>query len=503
MKLRISLLSFFLTLSLLCLAQKSKKREFRGAWIQTAFQSQYTRMQQDSMQNYFIKLLDNLKECKINAVIFQMRPSADAFYLSDVEPVSRFLTGTQGVWNQKQWDPALFVLEECHKRNIEFHAWLNPYRVTTSATETLHPEHIYFKHPSWFVEYGGKKYFDPGQPQCRKFYRDVIIDIATRYDVDGIHMDDYFYPYPIAGVEFPDEASFLTYHEKQGFSENERDDWRRSNVDILIKSIHEDLILLKPWVRFGISPFGIYRNNRSWAEGSKTNGLQNYDDLYADVLKWTENGWIDYLIPQLYWEIGHTAADYTTLCNWWNKHNNDIPLYIGQSISRSLDQGDDLSESDDHFSDKIEQTRELEFIDGNCFWYGYQIDNNEHKIADVLKDKYHKYEALIPQYERIDTESPDRGKRPRTKWDDKGYKLYWDEVKDDNPMQDTYYYCVYSFPRGEKKDFDNPKYLVATTKEPFYYMPYKKTRRRHTYYVTVVDRMHNESKPSKRQRVRL
>ena len=490
-------------LSIPALAQRSAKREFRGAWIHTVHQGHYMDMDEQTMKAYFIDLLDKLKAANTNAVLFQMRPAADAFYLSKLEPVSRYLTGEQGTWHKTPWDPAQFVLEECHKRNMEFHAWLNPYRVTTSPKDKLHPDHIYYKHPSWFLSYGGQIYFDPGQPQCRKFFRQVVLDIATRYDVDAIHMDDYFYPYP-KEEEFPDEASFLTYHKKQGFTADQREDWRRNNVDILIKSIHEDLAKAKPWVRFGISPFGIYRNKKSWEGGSNTNGLENYDGLFADVLLWTEQGWIDYLIPQLYWQIGHKAADYTTLANWWNEYHNDIPLYIGQSITRSLDdKQNSFLMTHEHLTEKMKISRELPNVEGNCWWAGYQLVKNENDFHEVLSKEFQREIALIPAYTHIDPIAPKHTTRPKACWTTEGYELQWKAMHDENPMQDAYYYCVYRFPKGVKKDFENPAYLVATTKENSYLLPYTKSGEKYSYYVTVVDRMHNESKPSKRQRVKL
>ena len=322
-------------------AQRAPKREFRGAWIHTVNQDRYQQMTPGQTMAYFDALLDTLQQDGINAVIFQVRPQADAFYASELEPWSRFLTGTQGEAPEPFWDPLAYMIEACHARNMELHAWLNPYRVC-STSQTLAADHIYFKHPEWFVEYGDQILFDPGLPQSRKFIREVVADIVTRYDVDAIHMDDYFYPYPVGAAAFPDDISFATYGEKMGFGPDERADWRRQNVNILIKSLHETIRSIKPWVRFGISPFGIYRNRRSTPDGSgsDTRGLQNYDDLYADVLLWTREGWVDYLIPQLYWEIGHKAACFETLIEWWNDVPNGRHLYIGQSVDRTMNAHD-------------------------------------------------------------------------------------------------------------------------------------------------------------------
>ncbi|MEG2179365.1 MAG: family 10 glycosylhydrolase [Bacteroidales bacterium] len=484
-------------------ADTAPKREFRGTWVQTVHQSHYSGMNRSEMKSYFKKMLDDLQNAGINVLIFQIRPSADAFYPSDLEPWSRFLTGKQGRAPQTEWDPTAFLIDECHKRNIEFHAWLNPYRVTASANEQLSEDHIYNQHPEWFVKYDGKLYFDPGQPQCRKFFRNVIKDIITRYDVDAIHMDDYFYPYPVKGQRFPDEASFQAYHKKMNFSTSQLGDWRRQNVNILIKSIHEDIRSLKPWVRFGISPFGIYRNKKSDPQGSLTNGLQNYDDLYADVLRWTEEGWIDYLIPQLYWECGHKAADYDILIDWWNQNSNNTHLYIGQSISRSLDDNRNLTSADNHFNRKISKTRQSENISGNCFWYAYQIMDNEKKVADILKTKYHATPTLLPAYTHIDSEAPKEVRKVKTRWTENGYEMQWKRRDTDDEMQKQIYFCIYRFKRGEKRDLNNSENLIATTRDTYYLLPYEDGKNRFDYVVTSVDRMHNESKKGARKKVKL
>ena len=268
-------------------AEEHPKREFRGAWIHTVGQGRYREMNRDSMQGYFDRMLDSLQHIGINAVIFQVRPAADAFYSSQLEPWSKYFTGSQGVAPDPVWDPLQYLIDQCHARNMELHAWLNPYRVSTNADEPLAPSHIYYKHPEWFVQYGQQLYFDPGLPECREFIGKVVDDIVTRYDVDAIHMDDYFYPYPIAGRDFPDDDSYARY----GNGMN-RGDWRRENVNRLIEELSGIIKARKPWVRFGISPFGIYRNQKSDPDGSATNGLQNYDELYADVLLWSRNGWV-------------------------------------------------------------------------------------------------------------------------------------------------------------------------------------------------------------------
>ena len=260
------------------------KHEFRGAWLHIIGQGQYAKQSTAENKAYLIKILDQLKASGCNAVIWQIRPQADAAYVSDIEPWSRWITGTAGKAPDPLWDPLQFMIDECHKRGMELHAWINPYRVTSGSSDKPAKGHVYYEHPEWFVKYAdGKIYFDPGLPESRNFIDKVVRDILTRYDVDAIHMDDYFYPYPKDDVPFPDQKSF----EKYGAGFTNKGDWRRHNVDLLIEQLHNTIHELKPWVQFGISPFGIWRNKKNDPDGSDTNGLQCYDALYADCPSWT------------------------------------------------------------------------------------------------------------------------------------------------------------------------------------------------------------------------
>lgn len=255
---------------------------------------------------------------------------------------------------------------------MELHAWLNPYRVTTNAKQTLPKGHIYHKHPERFVRYDGKLYFNPGLPENREFIGKVVEDIVSRYDIDAIHFDDYFYPYPAKGKDFDDAAAFAKYGKGMA-----RDDWRRHNVDLLIEELNTRIKKLKPWVRFGISPFGIWRNKTSDPRGSDTNGLQNYDALYADVLLWEEKGWIDYLLPQLYWELDHKAASSRILADWWNENSgHNRHLYIGQDVERCMSKGE--------LGEKVEISRSRQNVAGNCWWPGYSVTRNSGGVADSL-----------------------------------------------------------------------------------------------------------------------
>lgn len=501
----IFLFLFICIFSFVSFSQTVPKREFRGAWIHVIGQNQYKEIRPNEMKVYFIHLLDRLQACNINAVVFQVRPAADAFYYSEIEPWSRYLTGVQGQAPATNFDPMAFVLEEAHKRNMEFHAWLNPYRVTASENDVLCESHSYYQHPERFIKYGKQIFFDPGLPENRSHICSVVKDIVGRYDVDAIHMDDYFYPYPIAGEPFHDENSFNRYAPAQGFDRNRLGDWRRNNVNLLIEQIKQAILVTKPWVRFGISPFGIYRNRKNTQDGSgsNTNGLQNYDELYADVLLWVKKGWIDYCIPQLYWEIGHQAADYETLIDWWSKNRYDRPLYIGQSIDRTVKASDLKFPLQNQLPRKMQCVRSLPEIAGICWWSGYDIVRNNGGIADSLQNHYHAYPALIPAYTHLHKKAPKDVKSLKAEWVSYGYLLHWQRNGNPQDPEKAHYYVIYCFKNSEKVNLNDPSKIVAITRNTSYLLPYDKGKIKYKYVVTSVDRFHNESPKGKSKKVKL
>ena len=465
------------------------KREFRGAWIQ-AVNGQFRGIPTEKLKQTLIDQLNSLQGAGINAIIFQVRPEADALYASQLEPWSRFLTGVQGQAPSPYWDPMQFMIDECHKRGMEFHAWINPYRVKTSLKSELSANHQYNIHPEWFVTYNNQLFFDPALPESRRHICMVVADIVSRYDVDAIHMDDYFYPYPAKGMDFPDDASFARY----GGGFTNRADWRRSNVNILIQKIHETIRGLKPWVKFGISPFGIYRNEKNDPLGSKTNGLQNYDDLYADVLLWARNGWVDYNIPQIYWQIGHPAADYETLVKWWAKNTENRPLFIGQSVMNTIQNADPKNPSMNQLPRKMALERAYQTIGGSCQWPASAVVENAGKYRDALVQEYHKYPALVPVFDFMDDKAPGKVRKVKKVWTEDGYMLFWTPPKAKDEMDRAVQYVVYRFGDKEKVNIDDASHIVAVTRNNFYKLPYKDGKNKYRYVVTALDRLHNESK---------
>lgn len=401
---RMAYLLLFLALPALMNAQ-APKHEFRGVWIATVdnidWPSKAARSSSALQKQEFISLLDMHVRNGMNAVVMQIRPAADAFFPSSYEPWSEWLTGKQGRPPSPYYDPLEFMITETHKRGLEFHAWFNPYRaVFKIGTSSIAPTHITRIHPEWFLTYGDKRYFDPGNPLARRFVTDIVTDVVERYDLDAIHFDDYFYPYRIAGKEFPDQAGYL----KWGKGMN-KEDWRRSNVDTIIRMLGETIKKTNPRVQFGISPFGIWRNKSKDPEGSDTKGGQtNYDDLYADILLWLKNGWIDYVVPQLYWEIGHKLADYETLIEWWSKHGYGRNIYIGHGIYRA---GTNAAWKDpNEIPAQLEMLREYPEFQGSVYFSSKSFTRNPNGWNDSLRNNFYKYPALPPPLKWIDSIAP-------------------------------------------------------------------------------------------------
>lgn len=470
------------------------KREFRGAWIQ-AVNAQFQGMSRETMQETLTYQLNELQKDGVNAIIFQVRPECDALYKSNIEPWSRFLTGTQGV--NPGWDPLAWMVTECHKRGMEIHAWINPYRAKTKGTTALAANHVCVKNPQSYFEYSGQYILNPGIPANRVYICKVAADIVERYDIDGFHIDDYFYPYPVAGESIPDAAQFAQYN-TGGFKDVR--DWRRDNVNLFVKQLCETIHSVKPWVKFGVSPFGIYRNKKSDpVNGSDTNGLQNYDDLYADVLLWVNNGWVDYCVPQLYWEIGHKAADYATLINWWNRFCANRPLYIGEDIERTAKNADLQNPNQNQMPAKYKLHDKMKNVQGTVLWYAKAAVDNIGNYGTMLRHNYWRYPALQPSMPFIDGDAPGKVRKMKPVWTADGYMLFWTAPKGKSWKDKAVKYVVYRFAKGEKLNTEDPSKIVCVTEDTYCKLPYLDGKSRYVYAVTALDRMQNESKVVKKK----
>ncbi len=472
-------------------AQSAPKREFRGAWIQF-INGQFQGMSRDQMQANLTGQLNALQQCGVNTIIFQVRGEADAFYASPYEPWSRFLTGRQGQAPAPYWDPLAWMVDECHKRGMELHAWINPFRAKTKGTTALAMNHPYMQNPARFFEYDGLYIFDPGLAENREYICKIAADIVRRYDVDGFHIDDYFYPYPAAGRLIPDDNTFARFNSGM----TDRADWRRHNVNSFISMLHDTLRSVKPWVKFGVSPFGIYHNRRSGGNipGSETTGLQNYDDLYADVLLWINKGWVDYTIPQIYWEIGHKAADYDRLIRWWASNASGRPLVIGQDVERTVKAADLNNPAVNQMPEKFRLQRSLPGVAGSCLWYSAAVVRNEGNYATALQKIYHTTPALQPAMPFIDDKAPGKPRKVKAMWMPDGYYLFWTAPKARTALDEARFYAVYRFAPGEKVNLSSAAHLVAVTPQTIMKLPYTDGRVKYTYVVTALDRLQNESK---------
>ncbi|MFZ4139584.1 glycoside hydrolase family 10 protein [Streptomyces griseoincarnatus] len=312
--------------------------EMRGVWVATVTNRDWPSRPGLGARQQRAELLahlDTAVRARLNTVMLQVRPTADALWPSPHEPWSQYLTGTQGT--DPGWDPLGTAVAEAHARGLELHAWFNPYRVALHADPTrLAASHPARRNPGWVIPYGGKLYYDPGLPEVRAFVREAMLDAVRRYPVDGVHFDDYFYPYPVAGQTFDDDAAYDRY----GAAFPDRAAWRRDNVDRLVHETAEAIRTIRPGTRFGISPFGVWRNADVDERGSATRaGVQSYDDLHADTRKWARENWIDYICPQLYWNIGFAAADYAKLLTWWADvvRGSGTQLYAGEALYKAGD----------------------------------------------------------------------------------------------------------------------------------------------------------------------
>lgn len=472
----------------------SAKREFRGAWMQFV-NGMYLGMSTQQIQQMLASQLDALQKDGANAIIFQVRGECDALYASRIEPWSRYLTGVQGQAPQPYWDPLEWMIEQCHKRGMELHAWINPYRARMKSPTRLAPNHILSLHPERAFEYGGLYVLNPGLKENRDYILSVVDDIVSRYDIDGMHIDDYFYPYPAGGLAIPDQREYQIYG--QGFKSI--GDWRRNNVDVFIKEMSEHIHKIKPWVKFGVSPFGIYRNRASDpAVGSATNGLQNYDDLYADVLKWIDKGWIDYCVPQIYWEIGNRAADYATLIKWWNEHASGRPLYIGEDVERTVKYADPQNPQSNQLPAKHALHEACKNVKGTVLWYAKSVTQNPGGYETLLRTNYWRNPALPPLMPFLDHKAPKKPKKVKPVWTSDGYVLFWTAPKQHHWGDVVSRYVVYRFAKGERIDINKTSNIVAITTDTHLILPYIDGKEKYTYVVTALDRVGNESKAAKK-----
>ncbi len=490
--------STYLLLSLLvCLFRlpaQEPLREVRGVWIATVKNIDWPSragLPAQAQQQELISLLDSLQTHGFNTVILQIRPSGDAFYDSPIEPWSEWLTGSQGLPPRPYYDPLEFAVTEAHRRNMELHAWLNPFRVVMDADKNpaLAASHVARRRPDWTLRYGNISYLDPGIPEARAYVMNVVADVVTRYDIDAIHFDDYFYPYKIAGEEFPDTASFRRY----GGRFRDLPAWRRNNVDEFIRLTHDRIIGIKPSVKFGISPFAVWRNQADDPEGSATRaGITSYDALHADVRTWLRMGWIDYVAPQLYFSIGFAPADFAVLLDWWERNTFGKHLYIGHSPYKIQNNQDPNWNSPREIPRQVEAVRQNSIAQGSLFFSANWLNKNLLGWADSLRQTYYQSYTFPPAMAWIDNSPPLPPAHVDISSDKRGIELLWLTPQ----SEEAAYYCLY---RTDRKTPPLPlaRYRMAILREEgnYYLDEEVKFGRKYHYLVTARDRHHNESEP--------
>ncbi|WP_182905947.1 family 10 glycosylhydrolase [Microbispora sp. H13382] len=459
--------------------EKYPKRQLRGVWVATVHNLDWPSkpgLPPERQKAEYVKILDNAVKRRLNAVFFQVRPASDAIYRSSLEPWSQWLTGTAG--QDPGWDPLPFLVDEAHKRGLQFHAWFNPYRAADSASSRLPAGHPARLHPDWTVKHEGKLYYNPGLPQVRGWVTKVVTDVVKRYDVDGVHFDDYFYPYPGQGTRFADQAAYKKYGKGLTLA-----DWRRHNVNQLVAEVSQAVHSAKPHTVFGISPFGIWRNKTEDPAGSATKGMSAYDSIYADARAWIKAGSVDYVMPQLYWPRGFAAADYSVLARWWADavKGTAVDLYIGQALYRVGAADTPAWTKAGELPAHLTLNRKHPEISGDVYFSAAQLVKNPLGVLDRIVKSHYARPALPPVL-RASATPPVAPRVVKAS----GGTLTW------QAQPGAQAYGIY---RVADKDAScataDARNLVAVV--PASGAPSYAAGASGTYYVTTVDRLGNES----------
>lgn len=481
------------------LAQTPPKRELRAAWLSTFLNLDWPSTSVRSVQDVkdsVIRLLDMHQQTGINAIYFQVRSECDAVYPSTLEPWSAAVTGAQGIAPAAGFDPLQFMIDECRKRGIEIHAWLNPYRAVNNYNNisSYATNHVAKTHPEWLLAQGTLRILNPGLPAVRDYVLSIVMDVLRRYDVDGIHYDDYFYPYPGAGgssTRFNDDATFSAY--PRGITN--QNDWRRDNINLFIQRSYDSIKTVKPWVKFGVSPFGIWRNQSSDATGSATSGLQSYSDVYADTKKWLQQGWVDYVTPQLYWSIGFSTADYAVLVPWWNNNANGRHIYSGQAPYKIAVDADANWNNPSQINNQVRLNRKYNNVWGSTFFRTRFFATNPLQFRDSLEEHVYTTPALLPTMPWRDNTAPQPVSNVTAQVNNNHVQLSWTKpAATTNELDKARQFVVYRFnnPTVNLNDVDAIQFITANDATTTY-ADSNLTPAVYYYVVTSLDRFHNES----------
>jgi uncharacterized lipoprotein YddW (UPF0748 family) len=474
------------------------KNEFRGVWIATVVNIDWPKSNSDGVEKEkadYIEILEAYKNLNYNAVIVQIRSVGDAFYSSDLAPWSRFLTGKEGQAPNPNYDTLAWMIEQAHVRGFEFHAWMNPYRATFDLNKKLlSPNHDANTHPEWMIEYAGKMYYDPALPEVQEHLTKIVKEVVDKYDVDAIHFDDYFYPYTVPGKQFNDSDSFKKYGNGMTIG-----DFRRANVSNFVHTISTTIKTSKPWVQFGISPFGVWRNKTMDPKGSDTqSGQTNYDDLYADPILWMNEKWIDYIVPQLYWRIAHPKVSYAKLLKWWSENSNNAAIYIGNSSYKVRADSDKSWNFLVEIPNQIDLTRTYPNVQGNAFFSAKSFINRNFDVVRHLEENQYKYPALpaaVPNLKHviIDTPTINEFVKDSTSYNFNIKYPFNTKVR---------YIVVYGAEDASKIDINNASQIISkiwvkeNTGTISFSVPKEKMNQYKVCAVTFIDYFANESSPT-------
>ncbi|MEJ7694175.1 family 10 glycosylhydrolase [Daejeonella sp.] len=486
------------------MAQKdiSPKRELRGVWLTTVQNIDWPSKGNTNpvaQQKELLEILDNHEKTGINSIYLQVRPSADAFYGRGRELWSQFLTGRQGVVPNPYWDPLDFAIREAHKRGMELHAWINPYRATNDLIETnTNVNHITRRHPDWFFNYGRKTYFNPGLPEVQAYIVQVMMDVVRNYDIDGIHFDDYFYPYP-EKTSLPDSATFAQY----GKDFASIHDWRRNNVDKFIKTVSDSVHAAKKFLKFGVSPYGIWRNKSDVPEGSETSGnLTLWHSLYADARKWTKEGWLDYVNPQIYFPFYYKVAPFEKMMDWWASNGYGKHVYIGEApfLAERTTQG---WENKSQLPDQVRYQRKNPNVHGSIYFSSKSVTTNMGGFRDSLRKDFYASPALVPTMSWLDNVSPNAPSGLQVSMEKGKSVLKWTEPSSASDGDNAYGYVVYRSGTDSKVNLNDPKNIrkISFNSSTRFIDETAQKGKNYRYVITAIDRLKNESNASNEVKV--
>ncbi|MEF9952958.1 MAG: family 10 glycosylhydrolase [Clostridium sp.] len=457
-------------------AKTNSSPEFRSTWVSTIWNLDFpqTSGSPDKFKSEYQKVLSSFDNMNMNAVTFQVRPAGDAFYPSKLNPWSKYLTGTQGKAPSSNFDPLKYMVDETHKKGMEYHAWFNPYRVTESKVTgktkeqilaTLSPDNFARKNPDLVILYGGKLYLNPGEPKVQQFIVDTVMEVVRNYNVDGIHFDDYFYPYD---ASFKKDNPDMATYKKYGSSYKTIEDFRRGSVDNLIKNVNANIKKVKPNVKFGVSPFGIWASKDKHPEGTvgvSKGALSSYHDSFADTRKWVREGYIDYITPQLYWSMNNNVAPYTKLVDWWGNtvKGTKCKLYVGHAVYKYKDGQASSYEAAD-WKDKNQIPMQIEYlrnnpnVSGSTFFSLRDLNANVAGFKSTLVSKY--YTTKVPTSGNEVTPPPTNIPTGKLNMyvSGLGNRVSFYDSKDSKAVK----YRLYKFTGNEKVDLNNSKHILTT-----------------------------------------